>query len=374
MFSSLLSIGVFKAVSRARIYLATMGIALLISIPSAQAQINAFNINKCSNFITSSFSSFYQANGLKAITEHFFTAEQQNVVPIHHGPSVMKLTPKRHIELISAYVMHNMLKFTCKVKGKGCESVASYAIHARAFKNQQKHMYASTNSAALSVASNDIYIGSLELEGYNKYIAHTLIPFSFGQQYIGQITAAQYGQAWKRYIDSLNAQRPNKANKKCYLSAAGSNLSVFGYNCMPFKGFERLEASADKHGTLMAVTIYHKISKSSADGKMFLEFLDSRYTRINPSDYGLQEIASLKQDLVKLMKILSHDQYVNEFVWHLYDGNKFLITKFVKVKDERHISVLFASKNYLLNEERLTTLRRLALVRKELTDQGIDIE
>ena len=102
--------------------------------------------------------------------------------------------------------------------------------------------------------------------------------------------------------------------------------------------------------------------------------MDSRYTRINPSDYGLQEIASLKQDLVKLMKILSHEQYVNEFVWHLYDGNKFLITKFVKVKDERHISVLFASKNYLLNEERLTTLRRLALVRKELTDQGIDIE
>lgn len=399
MFGSLLGKGVFHAVSRARIYLATIGACLLLCPPCVHAHesVSAFAFNKCTqrveHAVKSSLSSFCQAlprpATLHALVDGSFSQETQNIIPVPKAPRILKMTPERRMEIISAYLMHNMLVFSCKVTGKGCEQVASYALYARSFDNKvlndeasynkgftseyRGDLYASLNHTKRAVtAQEDIYIGPLELEGYNEYIAHTLVPFSFGQQYIGRITAKQYGQAWKEYIDSLNSSRPNQADKKCYLSAAGSNLSVFGYNCMPFKGFERMEASADQHGTLSSVTIYHKLNKSTADIDTFLNFLDSRYQRIDPAQYGLQELANLKQDLVRLMKILSHDQYVNQFYWHLFDGNKFLSVNFVTVRGNKLISVIFASKSYLQNEERLATLRRLALVRQELNAQGID--
>ena len=155
------------------------------------------------------------------------------------------------------------------------------------------------------------------------------------------------------------------AHGRCQLSAAGTNLSVFGSNCLPFDGFDRIEAHSDDKGTLVAVSIIAKL-KGNMSVDTFLKFLDSRYLAISPQKHDLKELADLNDDLTSLMCQLSKGNYVSDIYWYNYDNDKYVRASFSAYKDKRTVTLLLAQYDYFVNKEKLNTLRRLAILRQDL--------
>ena len=217
-------------------------------------------------------------------------------------------------------------------------------------------------SNSLKASIDDIYIGPLKVNVCNDFAVHNLIPFSFGQQYIGKISAKDYEMAWQKYIKKVNANNKPNRPQNCYLSAAGTNLSVFGSNCLPF---DRIEAHSDDKGTLVAVSIIAKL-QGNMSLDTFLKFLDSRYLAISPQKHKLKELADLNDDLTSLMCQLSKGNYVRDIYWYNYDNDKYVKVSFSAYKGKKVATLLFAQYDYFVNQEKFNTLRRLAILRQEL--------
>lgn len=230
----------------------------------------------------------------------------------HHHPHFNLLKPdqlsfeaQKQIELVTAYIVRNLFTFSCEVENKGCdqlveaqEKVQSIERLAQNFQSQgfslndkDYELLVALNgySNSLKARIDDIYIGPLKANVCNDFAVHNLIPFSFGQQYIGKISAKDYEMAWQKYIKKVNANNKPNSPQNCYLSAAGTNLSVFGSNCLPF---DRIEAHSDDKGTLVAVSIIAKL-QGNMSFDTFLKFLDSRYLAISPQKHNLKELADL---------------------------------------------------------------------------------
>ena len=303
----------------------------------------------------------------------------------HHHPHFNLLQPdqlsfeaQKQIELVTAYIVRNLFTFSCEVENKGCdqlveaqEKVQSIERLAQNFQSQgfslndkDYELLAALNcySNSLKASIDDIYIGPLKVNVCNDFAVHNLIPFSFGQQYIGKISAKDYEMAWQKYIKKVNANNKPNSPQNCYLSAAGTNLSVFGSNCLPF---DRIEAHSDDKGTLVAVSIIAKL-QGNMSFDTFLKFLDSRYLAISPQKHNLKELADLNDDLTSLMCQLSKGNYVRDIYWYNYDNDKYVKVSFSAYKGKKVVTLLFAQYDYFANQEKFNTLRRLAILRQEL--------
>lgn len=303
----------------------------------------------------------------------------------HHHPHFNLLQPdqlsfeaQKQIELVTAYIVRNLFTFSCEVENKGCdqlveaqEKVQSIERLAQNFQSQgfslndkDYELLAALNcySNSLKASIDDIYIGPLKVNVCNDFAVHNLIPFSFGQQYIGKISAKDYEMAWQKYIKKVNANNKPNSPQNCYLSAAGTNLSVFGSNCLPF---DRIEAHSDDKGTLVAVSIIAKL-QGNMSFDTFLKFLDSRYLAISPQKHKLKELADLNDDLTSLMCQLSKGNYVRDIYWYNYDNDKYVKVSFSAYKGKKVVTLLFAQYDYFVNQEKFNTLRRLAILRQEL--------
>ena len=296
-------------------------------------------------------------------------------------PTQLSFEAQKQIELVTAYIVRNLFTFSCEVEKKGCdqlveaqEKVQSIERLAQNFQSQgfslndkDYELLAALNgySNSLQARIDDIYIGPLKVNVCEDFAIHNLIPFSFGQQYIGKISAKDYEMAWQQYIKKINANNKPNSPQNCYLSAAGTNLSVFGSNCLPFDGFDRIEAHSDDKGTLVAVSIIAKL-KGNMSVDTFLKFLDSRYLAISPQKHDLKELADLNDDLTSLMCQLSNGNYVSDIYWYNYDKDKYVRASFSAYNDNNIVTLLFAQYDYFVNQEKLNTLRRLAILRQEL--------
>lgn len=308
----------------------------------------------------------------------------QDVCP-HCLESDLDFETQKQLDLVTAYIMRNLFAFSCHMENQGCDQlvkaehkVQSIENAARSFESQgfilkdkDYEILSELKGVEGSVQEriNSIYIGPLDIAGYDKFTNMRLVPFSFGQQYIGKISAKEYEMAWKRYLDKVNTDRPPNGMQNCYLSAAGSNLSIFGNSCLPFEGFKRVEAHANNDGTLVAVSIYAKL-QGVLTVETFSKFLDSRYLAISPTKHNLKELAMLTEDLSTLMCVMSKGEYINDVYWYNYDSDKYIKASFSTYKDYNYISLIFADYGYFINTEKSATLRRLAVIRQEIQRLG----
>lgn len=327
-----------------------------------------------------------ELNQAYAATEEAFKASISTSENHHNHQNLLKPTQlsfeaQKQIELVTAYIVRNLFTFSCEVENKGCdqlvkaqEKVQSIEHFAQNFQSQgfslddkDYELLAALNgySNSLQARIDDIYIGPLKVKVSEDFAIHNLIPFSFGQQCIGKISAKDYEMAWQKYIKKVNANNKPNSPKNCYVSAAGTNLSVFGSNCLPFDGFDRIEAHSDDKGTLVAVSIIAKL-KGNMSFDTFLMFLDSRYLAISPQKHNLRELAELDDDLTSLMCQLSKGNYASDIYWYNYDKDKYVRASFSAYKDKRTVTLLLAQYDYFVNQEKFNTLRRLAILRQEL--------
>lgn len=293
---------------------------------------------------------------------------------------------QKQIELITSYIVRNLIKFSCEIENKGCNRLAKAEQRLKSIENVAKSLQSqgfslddkdyetlaalNGENSSLKERIDSIYIGPLNIKGYDQFAIHHLIPFSFGQQYIGKINAKEYEMAWRRYVDQVNNEDGHGYEPKCYLSAAGSNLSVFGPHCLPFDGLERVEAHVDDAGNLVAVSIFAGL-KGDMNIETFLKFLDSRYLAIIPNKHNLKELSELNTDLSSLMYIMSKGKYTNDVYWYSYGNDKYIKASFSSYNDKKNLSLLFAKHDYFIETEKLSTLRRLAILRQELDRDGL---
>ena len=223
----------------------------------------------------------------------------------------------------------------------------------------------------MSSSSSGIYIGVLNArsferyERFNSYIRRDLVPFSFGQQYIGRVSGREYEAAWKEYIDRVNSVNGrNSFGSGCYISAAGYYMTVFGNSCIPYGGFERIEARASDNGTLSAITVHSRLSPT-VDKEDFINFLSMRYDRFDPYETAVGDVAVLYEEICSAMKELSEDRYNCEIYW-FRDHNNYLKVTYGVHDDNRTLSLLFADESFLFGSERKTLNRRLASIRNEI--------
>lgn len=327
-----------------------------------------------------------ELNQAYAATDEAFKASISTSERHHNHQNLLKPTQlsfeaQKQIELVTAYIVRNLFTFSCEFEKKGCdqlvkaqEKVQSIENLAQNFQSQgfslddkDYELLAALNgySNSLQARIDDIYIGPLKVKVCDDFASHNLIPFSFGQQYIGKISAKDYEMAWQKYIKKVNANNNPHSSQNCYVSAAGTNLSVFGSNCLPFDGFDRIEAHSDDKGTLVAVSLIAKL-KGNMSVDTFLKFLDSRYLAVNPQKHNLKELAELNNDLTSLMSLLSKGNYVSDIYWYNYDNDKYVRASFSAYKDKKIVTLLFAQYDYFVNKEKFNTLRRLAILRQEL--------
>ena len=322
-----------------------------------------------------------ELNQAYAATDEAFKASISTSEHNHQNllkPTQLSFEAQKQIELVTAYIVRNLFTFSCEVENKGCdqlveaqEKVQSIERLAQNFQSQgfslndkDYELLAALNcySNSLKASIDDIYIGPLKVNVCNDFAVHNLIPFSFGQQYIGKISAKDYEMAWQKYIKKVNANNKPNRPQNCYLSAAGTNLSVFGSNCLPF---DRIEAHSDDKGTLVAVSIIAKL-QGNMSFDTFLKFLDSRYLAISPQKHKLKELADLNDDLTSLMCQLSKGNYVRDIYWYNYDNDKYVKVSFSAYKGKKVVTLLFAQYDYFANQEKFNNLRRLAILRQEL--------
>lgn len=223
----------------------------------------------------------------------------------------------------------------------------------------------------MSSSSSGIYIGVLNArsferyERFNSYIRRDLVPFSFGQQYIGRVSGREYEAAWNEYIDRVNSVNGrNSFGSGCYISAAGYYMTVFGNSCIPYGGFERIEARASDNGTLSAITVHSRLSPT-VDKEDFINFLSMRYDRFDPYETAVGDVAVLYEEICSAMKELSEDRYNCEIYW-FRDHNNYLKVTYGVHDDNRTLSLLFADESFLFGSERKTLNRRLASIRNEI--------
>ena len=303
-----------------------------------------------------------ELNQAYAATDEAFKASTSTSENHHNHPNLLKPTQlsfeaQKQIELVTAYIVRNLFNFSCEFENKGCdqlvkaqEKVQSIERLAQNFQSQgfslndkDYELLSALNSYSNSLQAriDDIYIGPLKVKVSEDFAIHNLIPFSFGQQYIGKVSAKDYEMAWQKYIKKVNANNKPNSPKNCYLSAAGTNLSVFGSNCLPFDGFDRIEAHSDDKGTLAAVSIIAKL-KGNISVDTFLKFLDSCYLAISPQKHNLKELADLNDDLTSLMCQLSKGNYVSDIYWYNYDNDKYIRVSFSTYKEKKIVTLLFA--------------------------------
>ena len=200
-----------------------------------------------------------------------------------------------------------------------------------------------------------------ELELFAQYF---LQPSNYGQAYIGRITLREYAQAWRLYLKDL------ADNQRCYVFEQDDFFSVFGEDCLKMNRFNRIEARADQAGMLDSILLVQSLG-TEIPLAMMQRYLAQRYQPLNPKGTPLEEVVLLSSDLCTVMQLNTHHAYQCTTDWYSND-NSYLIFKSSRYHSRDYVILLFASVEYFNEVYKPMVKRRLALIRKDMRDKGID--
>lgn len=200
-----------------------------------------------------------------------------------------------------------------------------------------------------------------ELELFAQYF---LTPSNYGQAYIGRITLREYAQAWRLYLKDLSD------NQRCYVYEQDDFFSVFGADCLKMNRFNRIEARADDTGMLDSIFLVQSLGTEIPLG-MMQRYLAQRYQPLNPEGTPIEEVALLSADLCAVMQLMTRQAYQCTTDWYRND-NSYLIFKSSRYHSRDYVILLFASVNYFNEVYGPMVKRRLALIRQDMREMGID--
>lgn len=214
----------------------------------------------------------------------------------------------------------------------------------------------------LQNAPKDGYFDYASGINFTREMISGVIPYDFGQFYIGRMDLADYHAAWMNKLKSEGNYNP----ARCKVFAEKNRIVVTGSKCT--QKYSYIEAHSGADGKLAAVLVNGDKKVIGHSIKQVNEYLAKRYHRLLPEEMSpvLREIEGLQKDLCQSMIALMDGKYKCSMSWYTY-RNFVLIFSTSTYDDKDREQFLYATPQHLMDHERMTLKRRLAIIRQEIS-------